>query len=352
MARIAVIDLDPANTDWFQLLASAGLEVELVVEPAEISSQARLVVVHAGSRISAAEETCWQLRDILPSLPVVTASPGTYASEGARLITAGARDHVRLPAHPQDLRFRIEAHLSYARDQISEPPLVELQLDDASSPASLQDILSTLVYSLSHPVLALGRDGRLLLFNPAAERLLGCTRQAAIQDHVIGDFFADPTEVPRLERALATRKPGEAYSNDVRVRTLIGEHVPVRFYGAAVRGPKGRVVGYVCLLQDMRELNTMSQRLVETTRQLIETEVRAKEAIGGRNMAHELNQPLTVAMGSIELLSTRGDLPADVLERLERTYVQLRRMADLVRELPYERHSKVSGASLTNSSNS
>ncbi len=348
MARIAVIDLDPANTDWFQLLASAGLEVELVVEPAEISSQAQLVLVHAGSRVSAAEETCWQLRDILPSLPVVTASPGTYASEGARLITAGARDHVRLPAHPQDLRFRIEAHLSYARDQLSGPPRTELQDGENSGPAPLQDILSTLVYSLSHPVLALDRNGRLLLFNPAAERLLGCSRQAALQDHVVGDFFADPSEVARLERSLASRKPGEAYSSDLRVRTLIGEQVPVRFYGAAVRGPKGRVVAFVALLQDMRELNTMSQRLEETTRQLIETEVRAKEAIGGRNMAHELNQPLTVAMGSIELLTTRGDIPEEVLQRLERTYDQLRRMADLVRELPYERHSKVAAPPISN----
>ncbi len=346
MARIAVIDLDPASTDWFQLLASAGLEVELVVEPTEISSQAQLVLVHAGSRVSAAEETCWQLRDLLPSLPVVTASPGTYASEGARLITAGARDHVRLPAHPQDLRFRIEAHLSYARDAVSEPPSAELQGDDDGA-VPLQDLLSTLVYSLSHPVLALDRQGRILLFNPAAERLLGCSRQAALDDHVISDFFADPTEVPRLERALAGRKAGEAYSNDLRVRTLIGEHLPVRFYGAAVRGSEGRVVAYVCLLQDMRELNAMSQRLEETTRQLIETEVRAKEAIGGRNMAHELNQPLTVAMGSIELLTTRGDLPPGVAQRLERTYDQLRRMADLVRELPYERHSKVSGSPLS-----
>jgi PAS domain S-box-containing protein len=352
MARIAVIDLDPASTDWFQLLASAGLEVELVVEPAEISSQAQLVLVHAGSRISAAEETCWQLRDILPSMPVVTASPGTYASEGARLVAAGARDHVRLPAHPQDLRHRIEAHLSYARESVSGPELAELRESEGTMSVPMMDMLSVLVSSLSHPVLAIDRAGHLLLFNPAAERLLGCPRQAAMQDHVVGDFFADPSEVPRLERALSARKPGEAYSNDVRVRTMIGEHVPVRFYGAAVRSAQGRVVAFVCLLQAMRELNTMSRRLEETTRQLIETEVRAKEAIGGRNMAHELNQPLTVAMGSIELLSTRGDLNPDVLQRLDRAYDQLRRMADLVRELPYERHSMVAAPPISNSSNS
>jgi PAS domain S-box-containing protein len=317
-----------------------------VVEPAEISSQAQLVLVHAGSRVSAAEETCWQLRDILPTLPVVTASPGTYASEGARLITAGARDHVRLPAHPQDLRFRIEAHLSYSREQVSELPSDILRSLSDGGPVPLIDLLGSLVDTLPHPVLAIDRGGHLLLFNRASERLLGCPRQAALQDHVVGDFFADPTEVPRLERALVVARAGEACSHDVRVRTMIGEHVPVRFYGSAVRDAKGKVVAFVGLLQDMREFETMSRRLEETTRQLIETEVRAKEAIGGRNMAHELNQPLTVAMGSIELLCTRGDIPQEVTERLEKIYDQLRRMADLVRELPYERHSGRGGSPL------
>lgn len=344
MARIAVIDLDPSSTDWFQLLASAGLEVELVSEPAEISSQAELVMVHAGSRISAAEETCWQLRDLFPTLPVVTASPGSYASEGARLVSAGARDHVRLPAHPQDLRFRIEAHFSYARELAISPPETKTDHGGEASDVRQLELLDALLHSLPHPVIATNREGRILIFNRAAERLLGTPRQAAMDEHLVGDFFVDPAEVPRLERALSAPLTGDARSHDVRVRTMLGEQVPVRFYGTSVRNERGRVVAFVGLLQDMRELTTLSRRLEETTRQLIETEVRATEAIGGRNMVHELNQPLTVAMGSIELLATRGDLPEDVLERLERTYDQLRRMADLVRELPYERHAVGSGS--------
>ncbi|MFH1465792.1 MAG: histidine kinase dimerization/phospho-acceptor domain-containing protein [Pseudomonadota bacterium] len=344
MARIAVIDLEPSSTDWFQLLATAGLEVELVAEPAEISSQVVLAVVHAGARISAAEETCWQLRERFATLPVITASSGSYASEGARLVAAGARDHVRLPAHPQDLRFRIEAHLSYVRELALAPPAEEVTDSVGTAEVEPSDTLRALFQSLPMAVLASDRRGRLLLFNRAAERLLGCARQAAMAEHVIGDFFVEPAEVPRLERELSSVAPGDTTSRDVRVRTMLGEQVPVRFYGAGVRNARGRVVAFVGLLQDMRELNTMTRRLEETTRQLIETEVRAKEAIGGRNMAHELNQPLTVAMGSIELLTTRGDLDEDVQQRLERVYDTLYRMASLVRELPYERHVPGAGA--------
>jgi PAS domain S-box-containing protein len=337
MARIAVIDLEPASTDWFQLLASAGLEVELVAEPTEISSQVVLAVVHAGARISAAEETCWLLRDRYPTLPVLTASSGSYASEGARLIAAGARDHVRLPAHPQDLRFRIEAHLSYARELALSPPSEEVT--GSLPPGEVEPIeaLQILFNALPFAVLASNRRGRLLLFNRAAERLLGCSRQAALREHVLGDFLSEPAEAPRLERDLTSALPGEVASRDLRVRSLLGEQIPVRFFGAAVRNAQGRVAAFVALLQDLRELNAMTRRLEETTRQLIETEVHAKEAIGGRNMAHELNQPLTVVMGSVELLTTRGDLGPEVQQRLERVYDTLQRMAQLIRELPYER---------------
>jgi PAS domain S-box-containing protein len=344
MARIAVIDLEPSSTDWFQILATAGLEVELVAEPAEISSQVALVLVHAGARISAAEETCWQLRERFATLPVITASSGSYASEGARLVAAGARDHVRLPAHPQDLRFRIEAHLSYVRELALVPPTEEVTDSVSASEVAPSDALRELFGALPMAVIASDRRGRILLFNRAAERLLGCARQTALAEHAIGDFFVEPAEVPRLERELASVAPGETASRDVRVRTMLGEQVPVRFFGAGVRNERGRVVAFVGLLQDMREINTMTRRLEETTRQLIETEVRAKEAIGGRNMAHELNQPLTVAMGSIEMLTSRGDLDADVQQRLERVYDTLHRMASLVRELPYDRHLSGTGS--------
>jgi PAS domain S-box-containing protein len=344
MARIAVIDLEPSSTDWFQLFATAGLEVELVAEPAEISSQVSLALVHAGARISAAEETCWQLRERFATLPVITASSGTYASEGARLIAAGARDHIRLPAHPQDLRFRIEAHLSYVRELALAPPSEEPTDSVPTAEVDPTEALRALFHSLPMAIIASDRRGRLLLFNRAAEGLLGCARQTALADHVIGDFFVEPADVPRLERELSSVAPGEPASRDIRVRTMLGEQVPVRFYGASVRNVRGRVVAYAGLLQDMREINTMTRRLEETTRQLIETEVRAKEALSGRNMAHELNQPLTVAMGSIELLTSRGDLADDVQERLERVYDTLFRMASLVRELPYERHVPGGGA--------
>ncbi len=345
MARIAVIDLDPSGTDWIRQLVSSGQQVELVADPAEISSAAELIFVHAGTRISAAEETCWQIRDLELRIPVVTASPGEYGSEGARLVAAGARDHVSLPAHPQDLRFRLEAHLSYARELVLLPrlPAPAPGSDPGSGELSRMHLLDTLVQAVPSPILAANTQGRLLLFNGATERLLGCTRELLQQEHHVGDFFAHQGDVPRLTRALSGSSTGQGISRDLRVRTMLGEQIPVRFYGAGVFNEDGRLEAFVGLLQDMREINTLTQRLEDTTRQLIDTELRAKEVLGARNLAHELNQPLTVAMGSIELVASRTDLPEAVIPRLDRIYQQLSRMAAMVKTLPYDRYGVAGG---------
>jgi len=71
---------------------------------------------------------------------------------------------------------------------------------------------------------------------------------------------------------------------------------------------------------------------------LIHSEQRMNSLNVASASTHELNQPLTVVMGSLELLSSRDDLPAGVSPRLQRAYVQLQRMADIVRELSHAPH--------------
>jgi len=66
---------------------------------------------------------------------------------------------------------------------------------------------------------------------------------------------------------------------------------------------------------------------------LIETEKRATIIEVAGAAAHELNQPLTAVMGSLELLTMREDLPVEVMKRVERTYGQVERIADIVSSL-------------------
>jgi signal transduction histidine kinase len=51
------------------------------------------------------------------------------------------------------------------------------------------------------------------------------------------------------------------------------------------------------------------------------------------NVAHELNNALQVVGGLVEMLAARGDLPADVLEKVGRIGAQAAKSAAMVREL-------------------
>ena len=51
------------------------------------------------------------------------------------------------------------------------------------------------------------------------------------------------------------------------------------------------------------------------------------------NVAHELNNSLQVVGGLVEMLAARGDLPADVLDKVARIGLQAAKSASMVREL-------------------
>ena len=77
----------------------------------------------------------------------------------------------------------------------------------------------------------------------------------------------------------------------------------------------------------------MAARLEAASKQVIHSEERASDAVTIRVAVHELNQPLTALMGTVELLEMRSDLPAGVCGKLTRMYDQLDRMAEIVRGL-------------------
>jgi len=53
-------------------------------------------------------------------------------------------------------------------------------------------------------------------------------------------------------------------------------------------------------------------------------------------LAHELNQPLTVAMGVLEMLASGPDLPEPIARRLGKVQEQLDRIANTVRRFREE----------------
>lgn len=215
---------------------------------------------------------------------------------------------------------RLSAHEQRARRTLSE-----LQ--------STRDLLGRLIDATPNPVMAADMRGRVLVFNRAAEVALGYESAWAREHMHVTDIYADPTDARRVLSEIRNTPGGLAHHIEIRLRARSGEQIPVVLSTAEVYAADGIPIATVGVFDDQRPEIALKHRLEETTEQLIATEKRAAAMEVAGAAAHELNQPLTAVMGTLELLGLRSDLPDDVHRRLEKGYEQLERMAEIVRSL-------------------
>ena len=130
---------------------------------------------------------------------------------------------------------------------------------------------------------------------------------------------------------------------EVRLRARSGEHFPVLLSAAEVSAADGMPLATVGVFEDLRQEQALRNRLEQTTEQLIATEKRAAAMEVAGAAAHELNQPLTAVMGCLELLELKTTLDSDTQERIQRAYVQLERMAEIVRSLASPKRTQTIG---------
>lgn len=260
---------------------------------------------------------------------VVGLDPADAAAESAR--AAGA---VAVWAHLPPPAAVLAPLLAFAARAHTRERTLERRFRRANAElASTRDFLTRLIDATPNPVMAADLRGRVLVFNRAAELALGFAPDWATAHMHVTEVYADPQDARRVLAELR-RAPGGAVSGmETRLRASNGEIVPVRLSAAEVHAADGTPLATVGVFVDRRAELQLTSRLEETTEQLIATEKRASamEVAGGA--AHELNQPLTAVMGTIEMLQLRGDLPEDAMRKLEKSWDQLQRMAEIVRQL-------------------
>jgi len=190
-----------------------------------------------------------------------------------------------------------------------------------SAPAPLiGPALARLLAAAPLPAVVAAPDGRLLAFNPAAEQVFGYPGAEALEHLTLLDLFDRDADLEHL-REHPDERPR------VTLRAADGERIPARLSSARFDGLT------MLLVEDLRPTLSLERRLSETSRQLVDAERRAVGSDVGGAAAHHLNQPLTTIMGSVELLTARGDLPRDVHGRLARIYASLQRLSETIQKI-------------------
>ena len=214
-----------------------------------------------------------------------------------------------------------------------------------------KDFLEKLIDSAVDAIIAADMHGKLILFNPGAERVFGHRAIEVIGRIPVWRLYPDGVarRIMQLLRSSSHGGVGRLEQTRLEVLTAGGELVPVNMT-ASIIYEQGREAATVGIISDLRERLRMEQRLLNIQEQLELQERQAMVAQLAGAAAHELNQPLTSILGYAQLIERQSEPDATHARPLQIILREVARMADIVRKIGritrYETKEYVGSASI------
>ena len=197
-----------------------------------------------------------------------------------------------------------------------------------------KDFLEKLIDSAVDAIIAADLSGRVLLFNPGAERVFDYSAREVIGRLPVWKLYPDGVarRIMQMLRAPGGGGVGKLEQTRLEVMTRRGELVPVNMT-ASIIYENGREAATVGIISDLRERLLMEERLLQVQQQLELQERQAMVAQLAGAAAHELNQPLTSILGYAQLMERQTDPDAPHARALQIILREVQRMADIVRKI-------------------
>ncbi len=251
-----------------------------------------------------------------------------------------------------------EVIISAAARKMEQPAGVLISFRDVTELRELEaelkqtkEFLENLIQSSVDAIVAAEVTGPIILFNRAAERILGYSAREVVGRMNVATIYP-PDEARDVMRRLRSDAYGGRGRLEMTRKDLVakdGTLVPVSLTAAVIYEGE-REVATVGVFTDLRERLKIEERLDQVQRQLQTSERQAVAVELAGAAAHELNQPLTSILGYAEMLRRRlpdGDpnrKPVDVICR------ESERMAEIVKKIgqitAYETKPYVGGSQI------
>ncbi len=199
--------------------------------------------------------------------------------------------------------------------------------------AETRDFLDNVIQSSPDAIVASNRPGKIVVYNRAAERILGWTPEEAIGQDV-RLLYPDGGAEGIFKKLRSPEHGGKGRLERSRgvVVNRHGEEIPVEI-SASLLYSNDSISAAVGIFTDLRGRLRMEERLQEATENLEETRRQAVAAELAGAAAHELNQPLTSLLSYAELLTgtvAAGGKEARAVEAINRDAT---RMVEIVKKI-------------------
>ena len=187
-----------------------------------------------------------------------------------------------------------------------------------------RDYLDNLIQNSADMIVATGQGRIVTLFNRRAEEILGYKAEEIIGRSV--EMLYQRGEAKRVEDNLRHAPDGRLMEHEIRLRTKRGAIIPARLTASLLCDGSGRVIGSFGACTDLTHIKALEEELVRQQKLLAIAEL-------GGAASHELNQPLTVALGRIQLLRRRQGKQGPHERELRHVEREIERMAQMVRRI-------------------
>lgn len=169
---------------------------------------------------------------------------------------------------------------------------------------------------------SLDTEGRIVRYNPAAERLFGWTAEEAIGHY---PPFVSENNIPEFLELLEGMKRGEVYQGREIIRQARnGESIPLSLWSAPVRDSDGQLLGIIASLEDIRSRKRDQAELLHN---LEEKQVLLRE------IHHRVKNNLTVISSLLNLQAQRISSPEQAIEAFRQSSDRVMAMALVHMEL-------------------
>jgi two-component system sensor kinase FixL len=227
--------------------------------------------------------------------------------------------------------FPIELSVTQVARAESEEVLYAAFIRDISEVRRGQVWLQTLIETTQDAVLSIDREGRIVLFNPAAERIFGYSRNE-VSGQKVNMLMAEPYATEHDEYIARYERTGEARAigriRMVTARRKDGELFPIELSVTEIAVDKE--VHYAAFIRDISEKTRLQTQLVESERFAAIGSTAAK-------IGHELANPLNGMSLTIQLLEQRvnrigGEAERQLSPTVKRLTAEISRLQKLVGE--------------------